>query len=938
MTIDTCPDQQTLQQYLLGLVQRGEAELLDEHFRSCESCLRLADSLTGQDGLTAAIRAGRSTDASDQQPISELILSLKSQFASSETVQFDETMESQPDRFEATLNATQLPNQPSDSSFLAPPQREDEIGRLGNYRILSRLGAGGMGVVFRAEDLTLKRIVAVKAMHPNIATNKSSKERFLREAQATAAIEHDNIVTIYQVGEDRDVPFLAMQFLQGESLQDRLDREGRLDESEVLRIGREAASGLAAAHRRGLIHRDIKPDNIWLEQSRGSLGEPNVSITERSTTGSRVKIVDFGLVRTHDDTGLTQSGAILGTPRYMSPEQAHGKPVDCRSDLFSLGSVLYHLATGKPPFHGSNLTAILIAVSQEDPEDVRTANPDVSPQLAELISRLLCKDRELRFESAAAVVREIQGIEAGKALNATPAPRVLPNIDTSITKSPSSKSRVGKPHTVAKTLNTARPPVWKTPIALAGIGAAFLIAALGIVVISVGFGKGTLVVKAADGVKVEIKNAQVTIRDKETGATYQLAIGEESMKPGDYELVVNNPASGLTFSTKQFTIKRGDVTQVEVTLQEAVPDAAPKMVAESAERRAAEWVLSVGGRVFLNMKSGHGNSAFRTGQALPDEPFDVRDVNIEHSSTVTDEGMTNLRGLTGLLTLSFFDSPISDQGLANMTDEGRVSFPNLRDLWAADTKVTDKGLRYFSDSKQLKSMDLMRTRARDASVFRNFPNLGTLGIALTEIPSSDLAVLETLDSLTYLAIDGSQLAGEGARHIGALKKLISLTVEKAQSPSKFDSAILNDRHSLSRLNVYADEFDVMLWPSLAKLSKLKELTLLGKGLANASIESMETLPSLRILRLSNARLNGESVAAAAHRQPLLKELSIEVSPLTDADVKALESLTKLDQIRLGSCGNISAQAIDSLRKAVPHCKITSDHGTFEPLSGERPSG
>jgi serine/threonine protein kinase len=203
-----------------------------------------------------------------------------------------------------------------------------------------------MGVVFRAEDPRLKRQVALKVMKPSIAASRAAKDRFLREAQFTAAIEHDHIVHIYQVGEDHGVPFIAMPFLKGESLKTRLEREGRLQQPEVVRIGKEVAAGLAAAHERGLIHRDIKPDNIWIEEKTG-----------------RAKILDFGLVRSiSDDTELTQSGMVLGTPKYMAPEQAQGYAVDHRCDLFSLGSVLYHLATGKPAFEGNNLTATLMAV------------------------------------------------------------------------------------------------------------------------------------------------------------------------------------------------------------------------------------------------------------------------------------------------------------------------------------------------------------------------------------------------------------------------------------------------------------------------------------------------------------------------------------------------------------------------------------------------
>src|ERR1022692_532794 len=178
-----------------------------------------------------------------------------------------------------------------------------------------------MGVVFRAEDPHLQRLVALKAMLPGLAASESAKQRFLREARAAAALKHDHIVSIYQVGEDRGAPFLAMEFLEGEPLDDRLKRQGRVPVPEILRIGREIAEGLEAAHEKGLIHRDIKPANLWLEGKK-----------------RHVKILDFGLARAMGDTThLTQSGAIIGTPAYMAPEQAEGQVVDYRCDLFSLG-------------------------------------------------------------------------------------------------------------------------------------------------------------------------------------------------------------------------------------------------------------------------------------------------------------------------------------------------------------------------------------------------------------------------------------------------------------------------------------------------------------------------------------------------------------------------------------------------------------------------
>ena len=281
--------------------------------------------------------------------------------------------------------------------FLAVPEAEDEMGRLGGYRVLKVLGSGGMGVVFLAEDIQLQRRVALKAIKPGQGTAQA-KQRFLREAQHTAKLKHDHVVTIYQVGEDRGVPFLAMEFLKGEPLDERLRREGKLPFLEAIRIAREAAEGLAAAHEVGLVHRDVKPGNLWLEAPK-----------------NRVKVLDFGLARGGtEDIQLTQSGAIVGTPAYMAPEQALGRKVDARADLFSIGCVLYRMVTGELPFQGPDTISTCLAVAHDDPMPPQERNPAVPPALAAFILRLLAKKPEDRPPSAAAVAEELASLERAR--------------------------------------------------------------------------------------------------------------------------------------------------------------------------------------------------------------------------------------------------------------------------------------------------------------------------------------------------------------------------------------------------------------------------------------------------------------------------------------------------------------------------------------------
>jgi hypothetical protein len=270
--------------------------------------------------------------------------------------------------------------------ILGPAEKPGSLGRLGHYDILEIVGSGGMGVVLRAFDDTLQRVVAVKVMASQLATNGAARKRFQREARAAAAVSHDHIVTIHEVDETAGHPYLVMQYVSGMSLQERLDQKGPLQLAEIVRIGMQIAAGLAAAHAQGLVHRDIKPANILLENGI-----------------ERVKITDFGLARAAADANVTQSGVVAGTPQFMSPEQARGEAVDARTDLFSLGSVLYAMCTGHTPFRASGSMAVLKRVCEETPRPIRETNPDIPDWLVAVIDKLHAKDPADRYQSAAEV-------------------------------------------------------------------------------------------------------------------------------------------------------------------------------------------------------------------------------------------------------------------------------------------------------------------------------------------------------------------------------------------------------------------------------------------------------------------------------------------------------------------------------------------------------
>ena len=270
--------------------------------------------------------------------------------------------------------------------LFAPTDDDRMLGRWGTYEVVGVVGTGGMGVVLKAFDAALNRYVAIKILAPYMGSSGAARKRFSREAQASAAVVHDNVIEIYGVAEAVGLPYLVMPYVRGPSLQRRLDDEGPLALVEILRVGMQAAAGLAAAHAQGLVHRDVKPANILLADGI-----------------ERVKLTDFGLARAADDASLTKTGIIAGTPQYMSPEQARGEPVDQRSDLFSLGSVLHAMCTGRPPFRAETSYGVLRRITDEEPRPIREINPDIPDWLCGVVAKLMSKRPDDRFQSAGEV-------------------------------------------------------------------------------------------------------------------------------------------------------------------------------------------------------------------------------------------------------------------------------------------------------------------------------------------------------------------------------------------------------------------------------------------------------------------------------------------------------------------------------------------------------
>ncbi|MBO0701226.1 MAG: serine/threonine protein kinase, partial [Zavarzinella sp.] len=347
-----CPDPSILRQFASGLLDAYSAERVAAHVAGCQRCERAIEEVRADDGSSEPTldeaRHGRWPDAA------------------------------------ATISGAAPEDTDEDQlAILRPVDDPGLIGKIGEYQVSRELGRGGMGVVFDAFDPVLHRRVAIKVLAPYLASGRRARQRFLREARASAAIRHPNVVTIYAVNPQAGLPYLVMEYVPGRTLRDRI-RAGPIGLTASLRIAAQVAAGLAAAHGEGVIHRDVKPGNILLEDGI-----------------ERVKITDFGLALVALDVDELSSGnRPVGTPAYMSPEQVSSGKVDARSDLFSLGCVLYAMVTGGSPFQGANALDIARRVTELEPPPLHGVNPSVPRFYSDIVARLLAKNPDERFQSA----------------------------------------------------------------------------------------------------------------------------------------------------------------------------------------------------------------------------------------------------------------------------------------------------------------------------------------------------------------------------------------------------------------------------------------------------------------------------------------------------------------------------------------------------------
>jgi eukaryotic-like serine/threonine-protein kinase len=669
------------------------------------------------------------------------------------------------------------PDEDSAIDFLQPSTRPDSLGRLGHYEILEVLGRGGFGVVFRAFDETLQRVVAVKALAPQLAVSSPPRKRFLREARSTAKVRHENVVQVYAV-EEQPLPYLVMEFIPGETLQQRLDRTGPLDVPEVLQIGRQIAEGLAAAHGTGLVHRDIKPGNILIEAG------PH----------QRVKITDFGLARAADDASLTQSGIVAGTPMFMAPEQANGEALDHRADLFSLGSVLYTMCTGRPPFRAKSALAVLKRVAEDTPRPIREVIPEVPQWLCDIISRLHAKKPEDRFASAQELAELLT-----RHLAQLQHPEYVP------------VPPVAAPSAVEK-IPRFRARRWVAAAALMTVlGGLGFTEASGVTdirgtVIRLMSPEGTLIVEVDDpGVSVKIDGSEIVI----TGA----GVREIRLKPGRYSVEASKDGKLVRQELVTVTNKGRRVVRVS---QEAPPDTKANKTAAAAWERsvaalpAAEQVKAVGDRLkelnpdFDEKVAPTIENGVVTGLAFStDQVSDISPVRV----------------LTQLRSLNCSGSDVGRGQLSDLSPLRGLPLTTLRCLYTSVSDLSPlKGM-------ELTSLDCRHTKVGDADVktLAGLKNLQTLSLWGTRVTDAGLKELTGLTNLQWLSLETTRVTDVGLKELAGLQRLEHLSLYNV---GQVTDAGLEE---------------------LAGLKALKSLDLRGTNVTDAGARKVAfALPSLRI--------------------------------------------------------------------------------------------
>ena len=870
-------------------------------------------------------------------------------------------------------------------SYLAASSKPNSLGRLGHYEVLEVLGQGGFGIVFRAFDETLQRIVAIKVLAPALAATSPARKRFLREAQSSAKIRHENVVHIYAV-EEQPLPYLVMEFVPGETLQQRLDRTGPLDVAEVIQIGRQIAEGLAAAHATGLIHRDIKPANILIE----------------SGPGGRVKITDFGLARAADDASLTHSGAVAGTPTFMAPEQARGETLDHRADLFSLGSVLYTICSGRPPFRASNSLAVLKRVAEDTPRPIPEIIPEVPHWVCEIITRLHAKQPDNRIASAREVADLLsRGADAMQGQSKVSAPPEAPLAGEHIWRSDEASAH---PIRIPSQLPPHGKSSFRTHLRTIAIVAMLLFAGLGLTEANgVTDFRGTVIrLLSSDGtLAIEIDDPDISLQIDESDIVIRGAGAKEiRLKPGQYK--VRASKDGKVVQQELVTVTRNDRQVVRIT-REGSP-ATPG----SPDRRAAEYAMSIGGTTMI-IEQGKERQLF-PGNAVPPGVFDLTVVSLINNQLANDAGMDHFIGCKHLLKLDLENTNISpakiwelknalpsctviwdgdikllpgspDRRAAEfvlsaggnisikgggifravfsrsqlprgafflrlvdlrnnkkVTDADLVLFKECdrnQSLILGGTEITDVGLAHIRDCKQLAALDLSGTKVTDEGLAHLNDHLSLTGLALnaTRITDGGLINFKYCRNLAHLDLGETEVTDVGLAHFQNCKTFETIWLPRTQVSDE-GLGFFKDCKSLAHLNVAQTALGDAGLAHFQDCKNFVSILLSGTKVTDVGLANFKDCTKLAFLELSHTQIGDAGLAQFKDCKHLV-HLDLADSQVSDKGLLQLVGYPKLYTLNVKQT-RVTEAGVKQLAANLPSCKITWNDGVIKPTVNHDP--
>lgn len=700
--------------------------------------------------------------------------------------------------------------------YLQPTSRPGWLGRLGHYDIESILGRGAFGIVAKAFDSKLHRVVAIKMMSPDLALTSPPRKRFLREARMAAAVSHENIVAIYSV-EEEPIPYIVMEYVPGQTLQQWMNNQGPLEVSTIVRVGKQIASGLAAAHAANLIHRDIKPSNILL--CDGPL--------------ERVKISDFGLARAVDDASMTSSGMIVGTPLYMAPEQARGLSLDHRADLFSLGSLLYQLASGRPPFRAASTVAVLKRVCEDAPRKMEDILFGFPVWLEKIIFTLLEKKPADRYQSAQELVELLDRCERELERNGHVKQSTVEASHKVVSEPiPMSSHPVGP--------SKGHIP-WTNPITWV-VALAFLA--------SIAFGLTRINWGDKPNKSIPLNATDLNKSPLPVEPDHSRTVAESILKlDGQISICVEQPGKPALWPENVSQLPEGNFEITSVMIRNSTNLSDRELLRLTGLKKLKRLDL-LGSRNFSDV-----------GLSIISSLASIESLELGFTS-VTDKVVSELLKSSGLSDIGLGEVAIGDlaveqliRGLPNLkrfmvsskaSDEclkAVAASPKLTELSVKKSQLTSKGVSYLQKAAQLSEIQIVAADDSTVGLLAQLTQVDRISFNMCEATPAGLRPLLSRPGIKYLHIGDSPRIGD--EHVATM-------IEYSQPLH------------LSLMNISITDRSIHL---LAKVSHWKELEFQRTAITDAAISDLVRLTTLQRLNIRETKITIQGIESLKSALP-----------------------------------------------------------------------